>query len=460
MGRRFVRQKSKVGHVATLSGFVIEHTHWGKRETIMIRTILSVCLINLDRRRKANCVVRSRIFYIPHYLLILGFVASGLQLPTVAHAQSFRIVDVGNGCKTYDLDDVEKPYRHVWSGECSNGYTDGWGVLKRYKGNKLAAIGYEMHKQGSLVTDQVSETYYRPKLIAKNSSNLKDNIVQSKADPKQGTVENIVPPSQVPEWAREIVDGRPRQATLANLASQQPSKKSSSTAVSSSQTGTSRETKSGGASYNHRLMVLYNNEAFAAPTVVHDDAMLQAIIAQHRENLEYNQADSVVLSKECQQGSSNGPYFGFVHYQAVGRGRRQAWGLSCGASSPEEAFQLAQRACESNSSGGRCAVDTSAETHRRVIIIGDRRIVSGRKEAEARDVSVLIRESYADAQSGHMGGANLNVNFSEGYVCRWTGIISDSRYWGGRRFQMDVNGPFTWGISRPVGQYEFNCGSK
>ncbi len=400
----------------------------------MIKTILPICLIYLDRRRKANCVIRSRTFFTPRYLLILGFVASGLQLPTVAHAQSFRIVDVGNGCKTIDLDDVEKPFRHVWSGGCSNGYTDGWGVLKRYKGNKLAAIGYGMHKQGSLVTDQVSETYYRPKIIAKNSSNLKDNIVQSKANPQQGTVEeNVIPPSQVPEWAREIVDGRPRQSTPANLASQQSPQKSSSTAQGQSQ-------NTSGESNTNRLAAVYNSQYFALPVVYTDDRMLRDVKRIYGEILEYNRADASVRADECPSGVTRGPYFGFVHYQ---NDSGQAAGMACSASSPDEAYRLAQEGCIKK--GGRC----SGGKHGKFIVIGDRRIAEGKASwAEKNNVVVFTRERTVSYEPGKKVYFTEKYNFSEGYVCHW------------QNGQMITNGPFTAEGTQPRGNYEFNCGSK
>lgn len=429
----------------------------------MIKSILPVCLINLERRRKANCVIRSRIFYIPHYLLILGFVASGLQLPTVAHAQSFRIVDVGNGCKTYDLDDLEKPFRHVWSGECSNGYTDGWGVLKRYKGNKLAAIGYGMHKQGSLVTDQVSETYYRPKLIAKNSSNLKDNIVQSKADPKQGTVENIVPPSQVPEWAREIVDGRPRQTTPANIASQQPAQNSVSASPTAPASKTTSKNSSPVSSARSRLFVAYSEEV-ARPFLVSGEAMLPNVVSSYinRRTADYSQQGGPprMRTEECHPGAGAGPYFAFIQYHLSGMpigGLRTGWGVACGANSPDEAVRASQRACESRSS--YCRVQRGLDKENQVeLIIGDMRTQGEPRVIE--NFSVRLKESRPD------GGADVGDvinyddtwhNIPEGFVCRWNSTWGDRH----RNFLIHANGPF---IKKQVGfrsQYliDFRCSS-
>lgn len=330
--------------------------------------------------------------------------------------------DVGN-CKMYGNEQSEQlrqknAMTQKWDGGCVGGFADGVGIVRIYKHGQLGLISKSEFKNGLGV--QALEVYQK-----------QDGRLQ-KVDMNRKTTSDI-PPSQVPEWAREIVDGRPRQTTPTNVASQQLAQKSSSTAASSSQ-------NTSGGSYNNRVAVVFNSQFFSLPVVYTDDRMLRDVKRIYSEILEYNRADASVQTDECPSGATRGPYFGFIHYQ---NDSGQVAGLACSASSPEEAYRLAQEACMKK--GGRC----SGGKHGKYIVIGDRRIAEGKASwAEKNNVVVFTRERTVKYEPGKNVYFTEKYNFSEGYVCHW------------QNGKMITNGPFTAEGTQPRGSYEFNCGSK
>lgn len=330
--------------------------------------------------------------------------------------------DVGN-CKMYDSEQAARAKQRnavtqKWDGGCIGGFADGVGIVRMYQHGQLRLISKAEFKNGLGV--RAIEVY------EKQDGSIK------KADMNRKTTSDI-PPSQVPEWAREIVDGRSRQSTPANLASKQPAQKSSSTTASSTQ-------NTSGESYSNRLAAVYNSQYFSLPVVYTDDRMLRDVKRIYSEILEYNRADASVQADECPSGVTRGPYFGFVHYQ---NDSGQAAGMACSASSPEEAYRLAQEGCIKK--GGRC----SGGKHGKFIVIGDRRIAEGKASwAEKNNVVVFTRERTVRYEPGKKVYFTEKYNFSEGYVCHW------------QNGQMITNGPFTAEGTQPRGNYEFNCGSK
>jgi hypothetical protein len=164
-------------------------------------------------------------------VLLLIFPSLVYAQPTPKNWEVAR--DVGNGCKEI----VHKLIKFdlVWTGECKEGYANGIGISKIYENGKLTTISKVLKKNGREDANYRAEQY-----------GIDDEIglfYSMRAPGEAWTKDAAVPPSQVPEWAREIVDGRPRQSTPANVASKQPAQKSSSTTASSSQAGSSGGTK-------------------------------------------------------------------------------------------------------------------------------------------------------------------------------------------------------------------------
>jgi hypothetical protein len=111
-------------------------------------------------------------------------------------------IDAGN-CKVLISDRAarqldERKLRTLWTGGCVNGMAHGFGVLRVYSFEKLQSISKRNYENGA---PSVIESY----------GLLSNNLIfaaRTLSDGKFSTVE--ISYAEVPEWAGEIVDGKPR----------------------------------------------------------------------------------------------------------------------------------------------------------------------------------------------------------------------------------------------------------
>jgi hypothetical protein len=347
--------------------------------------------------------------------------------------------DVGN-CKMYDSEQAARAKQRnavtqKWDGGCIGGFADGVGIVRMYQHGQLRLISKAEFKNGLGV--RAIEVY------EKQDGSIK------KADMNRKTTSDI-PPSQVPEWAREIVDGRPRQPSPANLASQQPSQKSVLASPTAPAASTTSKISSPVSSARSRLFIAYS-EKEARPFLVSDEAMLPNVVSSYinRGSADYSLQGGPprMRTEECHPGAGAGPYFAFVQYYVSGS---MGWGAACGANSPEEAVRASQRACESRSSYCRVhrGLDEQVE-----LILGDMRT-----QGEPRVIktfSVRMKETRPDggAGVGDVIDHGMWHNIPEGFSCFWRsshrGLII---FW---------NGPFIKKQDgfRPQTLIDFRCSS-
>ncbi|MCE9641918.1 MAG: hypothetical protein K8S22_17500 [Betaproteobacteria bacterium] len=167
-------------------------------------------MLNLHRTLRA---------FIVTLIYLLAFGANELYFSGNAFAQpdsSGGMVDLNAGdCKIRVTENVaksavERGLRYVWNGACRGGYAHGLGISRLYYSNgRLFSIS-KMTRENGAVVQGSNETY----------SFFDGNGVFTYAKPGQERTE--IPPTQVAEWAREIVDGKPRPFTQTAQAVTQP----------------------------------------------------------------------------------------------------------------------------------------------------------------------------------------------------------------------------------------------
>jgi hypothetical protein len=329
----------------------------------------------------------------------------------------------------------------VWNGGCKKEFAEGEGIFRAYKSGKLLFISKEGFQRG--LRKKFGDTY-----IKRPNGSISFN--------KEGTVQAVrIPPSQVPEWAREIVDGRPRQPTPANLASQQPSQNSVSASPAAR---TTSKISSPVSSARSQLFVAYS-EDIARPFLVSGEAMLPNVVSSYIKLKTTDHGPPRMRTVECHPGAGAGQYFSFIQYHLSGMpigGLRTGWGVACGANSPDEAVRAAQRACESQSS--YCRVQRGLDKSNEVeLIIGDMR-TQGEPTVIKNNLSVRLKESRPDAGADvgdFIDHSDAWHNIPEGFVCIWRSSWGDRH----RNFFIHVNGPFIKNGFRPQYPIDFRCSS-
>lgn len=343
---------------------------------------------------------------------------------------------------------ADRKGKFVWDGACLNGVAHGPGTLRRYEFGKLMLVSKMVRKNGEIFS--FIESYSR----MEDGSILTNNFTKSAQ-----TTQQKIPPSQVPAWAREIVDDKPRPPTPTQVPAwardevNRALSASAQTAQAAPPSSASNKPKgsaagAGSADYRNYIgWVTSSTVIFAAPYVVSDQNMLRGLVGRYRELLAGNPTEAAMQTIDCPNTSGRGPYVALVHFQNPGG--KSAVGVACaGGSSPEEAYRAT---CSSNPI---CADSGSGREYARYIIIIDRRIAVGRSTYAEPAVGVVTQESTFKYRPGEKVSFSEKYNFSEGYVCHW----QKDPY--GSRFQMVTNGPFTRDFSSPRGRYDFNCGSK
>lgn len=350
--------------------------------------------------------------------------------------------DVGN-CKMYESEQSARAKQRnavtgKWDGGCVGGLADGVGIVRMYQHGQLKLISKAEFKNGLGV--RAIEVY------EKQDGSIK------KADMGRKTTSDI-PPSQVPEWAREIVDGRPRQSTPASIASQQPSQNSVLASPIAPAARTTSKNSSLVSSARSRLFIAHS-ENEARPFLVSGEAMLPNVVSSYinRGIADYSEHGLPRMrTEECHPGAGAGPYFAFVQYYVSGS---MGWGAACGANSPDEAVRASQRACESRSS--YCRVQRGLDKSKQVeLIIGDMRT-----QGEPRVIktfSVRLKETRPDggADVGDVIDHGMWHNIPEGFFCFWRSS-GDHRdlliYWNGPFIKKQVG-------FRPQTLIDFRCSS-
>lgn len=409
-----------------------------------IKVTLTLTLFSRERWVKTIGILTiSGLAFLPFWSLAQGGTNNISMVPVGAGNCLILVPEfaVGNNDTTY-----------VWNGGCKKEFAEGKGILRRYEEGTLIAISKYEFQRG--LSKGNTEMYSYPKNGKVGFNLYKQGVEQMSSN---------ISPSQVPEWAREIVDGRPRQSTPANLASQQPSQNSVSASPTAPASKTTSKTSSPVSSARSRLFVAYSEEV-ARPFLVSGEAMLPNVVSSYinRRTADYSQQGGPprMRTEECHPGAGAGPYFAFIQYHLSGMpigGLRTGWGVACGANSPDEAVRASQRACESRSS--YCRVQRGLDKENQVeLIIGDMRTQGEPRVIE--NFSVRLKESRPD------GGADVGDvinyddtwhNIPEGFVCRWNSTWGDRH----RNFLIHANGPF---IKKQVGfrsQYliDFRCSS-
>lgn len=251
--------------------------------------------------------------------------------------------------------------------------------------------------------------------------------------------------------ARNEEEENRRQAEEVAEQERKRAQKSSPTAARPSHSASSGGTK------GNRLFVAYaNNEV--KPFVVSDEAMLRNVVSSYinRRTADYSEKGGPprMQTEECVPRSGAGPYFAFIHYYVVGS---SGWGVACGAASPKEAVQFAQRACESR--GGYCRIKRGRDKENAVeLLIGDLRIPGNPQVIE--NFSVRLKETRPNGGAGVGDVINYDDtwhNIPEGFVCSWKTSWGDHH----QSFLIHANGPFykKHGGYQPKSGIDFTCSS-
>jgi hypothetical protein len=326
------------------------------------------------------------------------------------------------------------PGRRDWSGPCVDGLATGLGLHRQYENDgKLWRIALE-ERSGGLLTNNI-DMY----------SGGGGKIVRWRGRPGAQQKEDNFPPSQLPEWAREIVDGKPR--TLAQAKQAAGAANASATMSKSQASGSGGTPLSAGVPTNrNRLFIAYGKD-LARPFVVTSESMLQAVLSDYLRIL--NESRVNILSatdfrtEECTPSPGSGSLFAFVVYRHESQsGNSMAWGVVCGASSAEVAAKSAQRACEARS--GRCnaprAKASTFDSNSVQLIIGDLRVPGENKTM--KQISVQLSESRPDSGGRNVGDIvrwDFYSNISSGFICDWfNGAWSNGR----PDLMIYGNGPF------------------
>jgi hypothetical protein len=329
--------------------------------------------------------------------------------PTSARKPPAGLVFVPAGkCKLAVSESLQRnnpDIKHVWEGACVQGLASGTGIERTYNAaNRLVWIAKSEFQGG--VRSKTVEGY----------SARADGIYRLRSKPGGDPSREVVPPSQVPAWARELTTGSP--PTTAQAAPPKPS------TVPTSDRGSS---------------VVSNRFAqkpfLASLSLDGPPSHALAIMAPDRSTAERMAGNFPRTSRilipgnwrheiiECTGGS--GPYFATVESKE-GQGRAIVGSIACGASTPDLAAGAAWRLCKEKRG-------CDPQRHNVSLIVSSQR---------TDGVDRIWEQTMVNARMGH----GFRNNLAEGWICGWdyAGLV--------------VDGPFARSGSRRD-NFSFSCGS-